>query len=167
MDCRSWVNDVCWSPSGSLLAGVSHNSQVHIIDMKDMGNVKSETLQTRGLPYFRAQFTSDEDLFCCGFGRIPVLYKKAGALFKEHLKLDDVSTTKERQMTEMEYKRSIFEQKKLGQTSEDVEFLKVVKTKHKNTIVYQRQLTHRAVQEYESGMLFTCDLAGYVCFWKH
>lgn len=136
LDCRSWVNDVCWSPSGDILAGVSHNSQIHIIDVKDMGNITNKTLQTRGLPCYRAMFTTNEDLYCCGYDRIPVLYKDSPGGFKEQLKLDNVSTTKERQMTEMEYKRSIFEQKKLGQASEDIEFLKVAKTKHKNTIMY-------------------------------
>jgi WD40 repeat protein len=135
MDCRSWVNDVCWSPSGNTLAAVSHNSQVHIIDVRDMENVLGSTFQTRGLPFYKARLTSDENLFCCGYERIPIYYKKSGDQFKEHQKLDDVSTTKERQMTEIEYKRQIFEQKKLGKASEDIEFLKIIKTKHKNTIM--------------------------------
>jgi len=74
MDCNSWVNDVCWSPSGNTLAAVSHNSQIHIINARDMENMSSSTLQPRGSPLYKAKFTSDEDLFCCGYEKIPILY---------------------------------------------------------------------------------------------
>ena len=76
MNCNGWANDVTWSPSGNLLAGVSHDSQLHICNTADVNSITEHIIQWNGKPFFRMGFTDEDNLYCCGFDKIPIFYKK-------------------------------------------------------------------------------------------
>ncbi len=129
------MNDVAWSPSGKFCAGVSHDSQVHIINTQDLSKLSCQSIQWKTRPFCRLCFSSDEEFFCCGYDRVPVQYLAKGNDFAEKATLDEVNT-KARTLGYLEQKISIFEGPKLGRSTEDIEYLTIPKTKHKNTIMY-------------------------------
>ena len=92
-------------------------------------------MQWKGRAFYRVAFASDEEIYCGGYDQVPVLYQatKEGE-YAEKAVLDDFSA-KAKTLGYIEQRASIFEQKKLGQSTEDVEFLQVPKTKHKNAIM--------------------------------
>ncbi len=117
---------------------MTHDSQVHIVNMRDLSKITDSVLQWKGRAFYKAAFTADEELFCCGYDRTPVLYQQVPGKEGEYVEkaaLDDL-TTKAKVMTAMEQRMSVFEQKKLGQASEEVEYLHVPKFRHKNTIMF-------------------------------
>jgi len=136
MDCGGWVNDINWSLSGNYLAAVSHDSQLHIINAKDISKFTHNSIQYKGRAFNRVCFYTDTDICCGGYDRNPIIYQAAKeGEFIEKTQLDD-EKARVKTLGFIEAKKTIFEKDKLGQGQENIDFLKIVNTRHKNTIMY-------------------------------
>lgn len=134
VECFGWVNDVTWSPTGSFLAAVSHDSQVHIICSKKFPEFTYKSLQWKGRAFLKTNFLSEDCLICCGYDRVPVFYAQSAGEFVEKLVLDDQIFQEKKQLSYLQERKNVFEVKKLGQSTGEVEYLPMLPTKHKNTI---------------------------------
>lgn len=134
VNCFGWVNDVAWSPNGLFCSAVSHDSKVHVINASDLSAISHTSTQYKGLAFYRVCYTTDSDFYCCGYDRIPIQYTGKDGTFMESKSLD-TSPAKAKTEGYIASRTSIFEQPKLGQKVEEIEYFPVSKTHHKNVIM--------------------------------
>ena len=123
-----------WSPSGKYCAAVSHDSQLHVINFTKPEEITCNFVQWKNRAFYRVCFGEDEQIFGCGFDRVPVLFTGKDGVYAEKAILDD-SEVKVKAQGYMEQRINIFSQKELGKGNEDIEYLQIMKTKHRNTIM--------------------------------
>ena len=133
VDCFGWVNDVTWSPTGNFLAAVSQDSQIHIINSKSFPAFSHKIIQWKGRAFYRGCFLTEDCLILCGYDRMPVYYSQANGDFVEKAIMDDPGL-QAKPLTYLQERKNVFEVKKLGQSTGEVEYLPILPTKHKNTI---------------------------------
>lgn len=167
VDCIGWVNDISWSPSGSFLAGVSHDSKVHFVSVKNSQDFTYRNLQWKSKAFYRVCFINDNSLICCGYDRAPILYIQKNGEFEEKAIMDEC-IPKPKPVSYLDERKNIFEKSKLGESREEIEFLQILPTKHKNSIMYQLLNIYlfRGAYLYDKGVAVTMDLSGFIFFWK-
>jgi len=74
--CNGWVEDVAWSPSGSTLAYIGHDSSVNFVSMAN-GSPQVQTLKSRDLPNSKVFFLSDNVVVAAGHSFNPEIYQNA------------------------------------------------------------------------------------------
>ncbi|CAE8708448.1 unnamed protein product, partial [Polarella glacialis] len=76
-DAGAWVNDVAFSPNGSVLAFVSQDSSVRFKNLAGGPQAAVDVVRWRGLPFLRATFVGNHSLVACGFDYVPVLFRES------------------------------------------------------------------------------------------
>jgi len=70
-----WVHAVDWSPSGSKLVYVAHDSRIHFVDI---ASGAEERLSLDTLPFRAVIFTSEDTVVAAGFDCAPFQFQNAG-----------------------------------------------------------------------------------------
>mmetsp|Transcript_25687 Transcript_25687/g.43020 ORF Transcript_25687/g.43020 Transcript_25687/m.43020 type:complete len:390 (-) Transcript_25687:300-1469(-) len=75
-----WARSVAWSPSGSSLAFVSHDSSIHftsgITSTASSCRQPMTTIRFASMPFYSLIFLSETQLIAAGYDCIPVLFEK-------------------------------------------------------------------------------------------
>lgn len=93
--CNGWVNCVSFSPNGSTICYATHDSELNIADVSEVGTsggkskVKSEKILLKGNPLLTTIFISEEKLIAAGFDKVPYLFSKKGSEWTQESVLDD------------------------------------------------------------------------------
>jgi len=74
-NAAGWVHDVSWSPSGSKLAYVAHDSRIHFVDI-NTGSDSKVAQQT--LPYRSILWLSEDSIVAAGYDCAPHLFTSSG-----------------------------------------------------------------------------------------
>jgi len=85
-----WCHAVKWSPSGNLLAFVSHDSTISFSDVSS-GNPNTAVVKHNELPFIDLIFTSETTVVAVGHDANPTSFVKAGNSWKLGAKLDEAS----------------------------------------------------------------------------
>jgi len=72
-----WVHSVKWSPSGSKLAFVAHDSTLYVADVSS-GSPNVHSVPTRDLPCRDLIWASEESIVAAGFDCTPFLFQNKG-----------------------------------------------------------------------------------------
>jgi len=75
-ECKGWVMDVAFSPSGDKLSFVGHDSSVTIVDCKSLDQ---HTTKTNILPFTAIIFVDETNIIAGGFNFIPYKVSVSGA----------------------------------------------------------------------------------------
>lgn len=86
-----WVHSVSWSPSGTTLAFVAHDSTICFADAAS-GNVQTIPLTT--LPFRSVIFINEESVVAAGHDCNPMLFSRKGGSFAYVKNLDDAAAPK-------------------------------------------------------------------------
>jgi actin related protein 2/3 complex subunit 1A/1B len=87
-----WVHAVAFSPNGSKLFWIGHDSSISVVDSADL-NVK--TLRTEHLPFLACAWLSETEIVVAGHGCYPLLYTIGGDGMPVFVKKLDSSQKKE------------------------------------------------------------------------
>jgi actin related protein 2/3 complex subunit 1A/1B len=87
----SWIHAVQFSPDGSQLAWVSHDSSISIADPEN-GSV--DYVPTQFLPFLSLQWLSPESIIAAGHDCQPMLFARKGGKWEYTEKLDQQEKTK-------------------------------------------------------------------------
>lgn len=82
----AWVHDVAFSPDGSRLAWVSHDSSISVVD--SVQSMTVVTLKTRYLPFLSCVWISQNGLVAAGHDCCPMLFRSNGAMLNFIGRLD-------------------------------------------------------------------------------
>jgi len=96
-----WVHDVAFSPSGDILAFVSHDSSVNIVYPAGPGEPPAAFIDVRcpSLPYLSLIFTSESQILAAGHDCQPVLFSGSQEGWAFAQSLDDPGSTGSRPLT--------------------------------------------------------------------
>jgi len=156
IDCGGWVQSVQWSPNGSKLAFVGHDSTLSVADISG-GSPSVDTVRWNELPFRDLLWIADNKIICCGHDCNPTLFQDNGGWkFSKKLDTGAVAAGGEQKAN------SAFKtfQTKVDKGAETVETK--LNTKHQNCItwisVYKK--AGAAVSQYS-----TSGLDGNVIIW--
>jgi len=90
-NANGWVHSVSWSPSGSTLAFVSHDSTISFADVAS-GNISSVALTT--LPFRSVLFVSEDQVVAAGHDCNPMLFANKGGSWQYVKNLDEAAGAK-------------------------------------------------------------------------
>jgi len=96
-----WVRDVAFSPSGDVLAYVSHDSSISIVYPSGAGSPPTAHLSVRcpALPYLALTFISESSLIAAGHDCQPVVYTGSTSGWTLSHSLDDPNSSSTRALT--------------------------------------------------------------------
>jgi len=153
IDVSSWAHSVKWSPSGSSLAFVCHDSNFAVADLSS-GTPRVTDIKTGDLPFVDIAFVNETSVVAVGHDCTPVLFSNQGG-WKMVKKLDGVGGGVA--ATGGDQKSSAFKvfQNKVdrAETATETKIL----TKHQNAIT--------CVQKYGNGAYSTSGLDGVLLVW--
>uniref|UniRef100_A0AC35TRW3 Actin-related protein 2/3 complex subunit n=1 Tax=Rhabditophanes sp. KR3021 TaxID=114890 RepID=A0AC35TRW3_9BILA len=159
--CHSWLLDVAFSPCGSKVAWVSHDSTIGVVDSEADMN-KSNILRLRSLPLCTVEWTRDNKLVGAGYDYVPMVFEvQDKGIIKFVGKADD-SSKNTSSNGENEGVFNAFE-KFRNIDSKGSEIIKVTSdTIHQNAI---RQIIPYAGKCGNSSQYTTCGSDGMICIW--
>ncbi|XP_049848481.1 actin-related protein 2/3 complex subunit 1-like [Schistocerca gregaria] len=82
-----WVHAAKWSPTGTRLAWVSHNSSVHVLECATSSHVH-HTLKLEYLPFMDLVWTSPNLFVAAGYDSFPCLFSVSESGIKNHGSVD-------------------------------------------------------------------------------
>lgn len=96
-----WVHDVAFSPSGDVLAFVSHDSSISVIYPGGAGEPPAAHISVRcpSLPYLTLTFASESTIVAAGHDCQPVIFTGSSSGWSFDHSLDDPSTSGARGLT--------------------------------------------------------------------
>jgi len=152
-DSNGWVHDVAWSPSGSRLAFVGHDSSVTFIDAPS--NQQRLTLST--LPFRSLVFLSENTIIAAGHDCNPAVFNAQGSNWVFTKFVDEAKTAAGAGNSSA---KTMWQQKvDLGTTSNET----TLPTKHQNAISCVRPVAG-APGRYTSFSTSAVD--GKLCIWE-
>eukprot|EP01089_Gocevia_fonbrunei_P013414 TRINITY_DN3443_c0_g1_i1.p1 TRINITY_DN3443_c0_g1~~TRINITY_DN3443_c0_g1_i1.p1 ORF type:complete len:359 (+),score=104.50 TRINITY_DN3443_c0_g1_i1:82-1158(+) len=86
-----WVHSVSWSPSGTVLAYVAHDSTISVVEVAS-GN--SQTLSLTYLPFRTVEYVGDDQIVAAGHDCNPMLFAGGVGSLKFVKKLDEAVASK-------------------------------------------------------------------------
>ncbi|KAK4685233.1 actin related protein 2/3 complex, subunit 1A/1B, partial [Tremellales sp. Uapishka_1] len=91
-----WVHDVAFSPSGDVLAFVSHDSSISVVYPSGPGQALQAHISVRcpSLPFLSVVFTTESQLIAAGHDCQPMLYTGSSSGWTFSHSLDDASSSR-------------------------------------------------------------------------
>ncbi len=135
-----WVNTVQWAPDSSAIAYATHDSELNFVDVSkgaSSGKEKPDKVLYKGNPILTGVFLGPTTFIGCGFDKVPILFKKAGASWSFVKNLDDgIGKVKQAQIakgsfeeSQVFFKRSETEKASALKLDDDVQ-MREMNTKH-------------------------------------
>ncbi len=150
---KGWVHDVAWSPSGSRLAFVAHDSTVSIVEYADS---HVTTVRGRELPYTTALFLNETSLVVAGHDMNPALVSQVGGTWDLRGNLDKADASAGAAKTGVSAAFQKF-QTSATKGTEDAGS-DALKTRH--------QMLINGITRWDNSSLTTSGVDGRLAFWS-
>jgi actin related protein 2/3 complex subunit 1A/1B len=151
---NGWVHGVAFSPSGSAVAWVSHDSSVCIANGP---NEPVQMIPTQSLPFVTLVFTSENQIIAAGHECLPFVFRKRGQTWELADKLD-VSAKKSIQSNTAFSKFEQMDSRAQSSPANDIE----LNTIHQNTITTLRSYAGDRAQV---AKISTTGIDGKLVIW--